>query len=70
VDVVDIRHEPLVRLAAHAALGLDLEAGQEVCRTFGVHMDAVTLGMVGWTFQLNEYRKDWNGACEEVMLVR
>src|SRR5512133_2939768 len=57
-DRVKVRIQKCPIAAAHAALGLDLDAGQEVCRTFGVHMDAVTLETVGWTFQLNEYRKD------------
>jgi hypothetical protein len=55
---------------AYAALGLDHEAGREVCTVFATYMDAVMADDVGWTFELKEYRKDWNGACEEVMTVK
>ena len=25
---------------------------------------------IGWSFEVADYRKDWNGACQEVLRVR
>jgi hypothetical protein len=65
-----LRVENCPMAGAYAALGLDLDAGREVCTAFSSYMDAVMAQEVGWSFGVTDYRKDWNGACQEVLLVR
>ncbi len=55
---------------AFAALGLDRDAGYEFCKAFGMTMNATMCKEVGWAFEVTEYRKNWQGTCEEVMRPR
>lgn len=69
-NAVKIHVENCPMAGAYAALGLDLEAGREVCTAFSSYMDVVMAQEVGWSFEVTDYRKDWNGTCQEVLLVR
>ncbi len=69
-NAVKMRVENCPMAGAYAALGLDPDAGREVCTAFSSYMDVVMAQEVGWSFEVTDYRKDWNGACQEVLLVR
>jgi len=69
-NALKLRVENCPMAGAYAALGLDIDAGREVCAAFSSYQDAVMAEEVGWSFEVTDYRKDWNGACQEQLLVR
>src|SRR5512141_1344556 len=66
-DAVKMRFENCPMSGAYVALGLDRETGRDFCQAYTIRAYSEMFKAVGWSFENTDYRKTWDGVCEEVM---